>query len=101
MCGNLERKVKSLEIQISKDKEYNRRNCIGFPGILDTLNDDKLEETIIETCKDINIDVRETDKEACHRLPIKPNAVNAGIRVIVKFVKHKHAESILTKNCSP
>ena len=101
MCGNLEKKVKSLKIQISKDRQYNRRNCIEFSGILDTLNDDKLEEKIIEACKDINIDVRETDKEACHRLPIKLNATNAGIRVIVKFVKRKHAESILTKNCSP
>ena len=101
MCGNLDRKVKSLEIQISKDEQYNRCNCIEFSGILDTLNDDKLEETIIETCKDINIDVRETDKEACHRLPTKRNTTNADIRVIVKFVKRKHAESILTKNCSP
>ena len=26
VCGNLERKVKSLEIQILKDEHYNRRN---------------------------------------------------------------------------
>ena len=28
VCGNLEKKVKSLEIHISKNEQYNRRNCI-------------------------------------------------------------------------
>ena len=97
VCGNLEKKVKSLEIQISKDEQYNRRNCVEFSGIPDTINDDKLEDTIIEACKDINIDVSETDIEACHRLPVRRNATNASKRVIVKFVNRKHAESILTK----
>ena len=48
MCGNLEEKVKSLGIQILKDKQYNRLNYIEFSGIPDTINDDKLKETIIE-----------------------------------------------------
>ena len=97
LCGNLEKKVKSLEIHISKDEQYNRHNCIEFSGIPDTINDDNLEDTIIEACKDINIDVSETDIEACHRLPVRRNATNASKRVIVKFVNRKHAESILTK----
>ena len=42
VCGNLEKKIKSLEIHISNDEQYNRRNCIEFPGIPDTANDDKL-----------------------------------------------------------
>ena len=96
-CGNLEKKVKSLEIQISKDEHYNCRNCVEISGIPDTTNDDNLEGTIIEACKDINIDVSETDIEACHRLPVRRNATNASKRVIVKFVNRKHAESILTK----
>ena len=97
MCGNLEKKVKSLEIQISKDEQYNRCNCVEFFGIPDTFNDDNLKHTIIEPCKDINIDVSETDIEACHRLLVRRNATNASKRVIVKFVNRKHAESILTK----
>ena len=43
VCGNLEKKVKSLEIQISKDEQYNRRNCVEFSGIPDTINDDNLD----------------------------------------------------------
>ena len=35
--------------------------------------------------------------EACHRLPVRPNAANVGKRVIVKFVNLTHAESILSK----
>ena len=53
MFDNLEKKVQSLEIQILKDKQYNRRNCIEFSGIPDTINDDKLEERIIVACKDV------------------------------------------------
>ena len=97
VCGNLEKKVKSLEIQISKDEQYNCRNCVEFSGIPDTINDDNLEDTIIEACKDINIDVSETDIEACHTLPVRRNATNASKRVIVKFVNRKDAESIMSK----
>ena len=97
VCGNLEKKVKTLEIQILKEEQYNRRNCAEFSVIPDTINDDNLEDRIIEACKDININVSETDIEACHRLPVRRNATNASKRVIVKFVNQKHLESILSK----
>ena len=53
VCGNLEKKVKRLEIQISKDEQYNRRNCVEFSGIPDIINDDNLEDTNVKACKDI------------------------------------------------
>ena len=65
--------------------------------IPNTINDDKLEDTIIEACKDVNIDVSETDIEACHRLPVRHNTTKVSERVIVKFVNRKYAESILSK----
>ena len=77
VCGNLEKKVKDLEIQIQKDEQYNRRNYVEFSGIPDTINDDNLEDTVIEACKDINIDVSETEIEACHRLPVRCNVTSA------------------------
>ena len=95
--GNLEKKVKSLEIQILKDEQYNRRNCVEFSSIPDTINEENLEDTIIEACKDINIDVSETDIEVRHRLPVRHNPTNASKRVTVKFVNQKHAESIMSK----
>ena len=98
VCGNLEKKVKSLEKQISKDGQFNRRNCIEFSIISDTINDNKLEETVIEACKDNNIDVSEMDTEACNRPPAIRNAANVCKRVIVKFVNRKHAKSIMSKN---
>ena len=76
MCGNLEEKVKSLGIQILKDKQYNRLNYIEFSGIPDAINDDKLKETIIEAWKDIFIDVIETDIDNCRRLTVRPNVTN-------------------------
>ena len=53
VCGNMEKKVKRLEIQISKDEQYNRRNCVEFSGIPDIINDDNLEDTNVKACKDI------------------------------------------------
>ena len=83
---------------MSKDDQYNRRNCIEFSGILDTRNDDKLEETIIKACKDVNnIDVSGMDIGICHRLLVKQNAANVSKWVIVNFVNRKHAKSILSK----
>ena len=61
-------------------------------NIFDAINNNKLEKTVIEACKDINIDVSETDIEAYHRLTIKFNATNVTKRVIVKFVNYKLAE---------
>ena len=61
VCGDLEKKVKSLEIQILKDKQYNPHNCVEFSSIPDTINDNNLEDTTIKACKDINIDLSETD----------------------------------------
>ena len=65
--------------------------------IPNTINDDKFEDTIIEACKDVNIDVSETDIEVCHRLPIRRNTTKVSERVIVKFVNRKYAEPILSK----
>ena len=96
VCGNLEKKVKSLEIQLSKDEQYNCCNCIEFSGIPDTINDDNLEDTIIEACKDVNINVSETDIEACDRLPVRRSVTNVSKRFTVKFVNREHAESILS-----
>ena len=66
MCGNLEKKFKSVEMQILKDEQYNRRNSNEFSGICDTINDGNLEYTIIKACKDINLDLSEMDIEACY-----------------------------------
>ena len=79
-----------------KDEQYNRCNYVEFSDIPDTINDDKLEDTIMKACKDVNMDVSETDIEACHRLSIRRNATNVSKKVIVKFVNRKHTESILS-----
>ena len=67
---------KGLEIQIVKDEQYNHCIYIELSGIPDPINDDKLEETTIEACKDFNINVSEMNIEACHRLPIRQNVAN-------------------------
>ena len=66
--------------------QYNRRNCITFSDIPDTINDNKLKETIIKAYKDVYINASETDIEACHRLPLISNATIVSKRVTVKFV---------------
>ena len=101
MCGNLKKNVKSLENQILKDKQYNCCNCIEFACIPNTISDDKLEESIVEICKDICISISEMDIEACHRLPVRYNAAGIGKRVIIRFVNFKHAESSLSKEVYP
>ena len=79
LCGNLKKKVKCLEIHISKDKQYNRHNCVE----LFSITNNKLEDTIIKASKDVNIDVSEMDLEACQRLTIRCNATNVSKRVML------------------
>ena len=98
VCGNLKKKKgqKSGNSDI-EGWAVQCHNCIELSGIPDTINVNKLGEIIIEAYKDININISETDIEACHRLHLRCNSGNVGKTVIIKFLNRKHAESSLSK----
>ena len=57
--------------------------------------DQDLEENIIKTCKDSDINMSPMDIEGCHRLPLGRYTTNTTKQVIMKFVNRKHSEAML------
>lgn len=92
---NLQNELKKKESAIEANNQYGRRNNIEISGISEEINDGKLEETVVDLLRKIDIDVTTNDIEACHRLPL-PQRNSDGIRkTIVRFVNRKHAEKSL------
>ena len=91
----LEERITNLEKNQAKREQYSRRNNVELSGILNSICDEDLENTVINICKESGIDVNARDIEGCHRLPLSRNSRGHDKRVIVKFVNRKYAEAML------
>ena len=80
-------------------EQYSWRNNIELVGIPNSIRDNDLEETIINICKEHEIDISPKDIEVCHRLRLSnaqatkdPNQCK---RVIIRFFNRKLPERLL------
>ena len=80
-----------------KREQYCRRNNVELSGILNSICDEDLENTVI-ICKEPGIDVDTRDIEGCHQLPLSRNSRGHHKKTIVKFVNRKYAEAMLKDN---
>ena len=92
---DLEKKLYETELSFNRLDQYNRRNNIEIQGIPSNVADeDKFttEDKFANAFKSLNIDIKKSDIEECHRLG-KANLKNT----IVRFVNRKHSEEALAK----
>ena len=92
---DLEKKLYETELSFNRLDQYNRRNNIEIQGIPSNVADeDKFttEDKFANAFKSLNIDIKKSDIEECHRLG-KANLKNA----IVHFVNRKHSEEAIAK----
>lgn len=81
-------KVKTLEKDLLTTQQYSRRECLEFNGIDKAIDGGgDLERAIQDVLNDIDVEVSDTDIQACHRIG------NRGT-VIVKFTNRKKVSSI-------
>ena len=78
-----------------KREQYCRRNNVELSGILNSICDQDLENTVINICKESGIDVDTRDIEDCHQLPLSRNSRGRNKRTIVMFVNWKYVEAML------
>ena len=71
-CNRLEAKIVKLETEQNSLAQYGRRNNTVISGIVDSIDDDNLESTVISMMSDINVNIEDNDITACHRFG-KPN----------------------------
>ena len=100
VSSKLEKRVIDLEKNQAKLEQYSRRNNVEFSNIPNDIPDNQLESKIILICRDSGVEVDHNDIEGCHRLPVSRYNRVDNKRVIVKFVKRKHSESLLYKKKS-
>ena len=90
--SDLQKKVYSAEENINSLEQYGRRNNIEITGIPESVEDKKLEETVVKVLNQIDLNVSNNDIEACHRLgklKDKPR------KTIIRFVNRKFAKKAL------
>ena len=66
-CNRLEAKLVKLEKEQNSLAQYGRRNNTVISGIVDSIDDDNLESTVISMMSDINVNIEDNDITACHR----------------------------------
>ena len=91
--------IVDLEKAVAEHQQYTRRNNIEIVGIPETVTQESLEEKVIQLAGALNVPLKSSDIEACHRLfkskksknPQQPKVT------IVRFVNRKHAELLHRK----
>ena len=87
-----EMKLHETELSFNRLDQYNRRNNIEIQGIPSNVADEAIEDKVVNVFKSLNIDIKKSDIEGCHRLG-KANPKNT----IVCFVNWKHAKEARVK----
>ena len=93
--SQLEEKIINLEKNQAKGEQCSRRNNVELPRIPDSIPDEDLENTVINICKESEIDIEARDTKGCHRLPLSRSSRSHDKRVKVKFVNRKDVEPLL------
>ena len=90
--SDLQKKIYSSEEKTNSLEQYGRRNNIEITGIPESEENEKLEETVVEVLKKIDLNVSNNDIEACHRLGKQKNKLR---KTIIRFVNRKFAKKAL------
>ena len=93
--SQLEEKIINLEKNQAKGEQCSRRNNVELPRIPDSIPDEDLENTVINICKESEIDIEARDTKGYHRLPLSRSSRSHDKRVKVKFVNRKDVEPLL------
>ena len=92
-CNKLEPKIDKLDTGQNFLAQYERINNIVINGILVSIEDKNLENTVISMMSDINLNVEENDIEACHRFG-KPDVGSKSKKTIGRFFNRKSCNKI-------
>ena len=80
-----------LETDLNNQYQYNRCNKLGIQRILDSIQDDELEEKVIEIFNQINVKTNTFDTEDCHRMGKLKKTT------IILFVNRRNCKVVLEK----
>ena len=85
-----------LETSFAELEQYGRHNNIEVVGLPNSINDKDLESKVVEIFKEIDVDVRPNEIEACHRLGRVNSNSSLPRRTIVRFVNRKTCDRAMS-----
>ena len=85
---DLESRIMEADVRILECEQYSRRECVIISGIPENIKEGKLESTVIDILKKLEIVIYSSDISAIHRLGDSRDT-RYPARVIVKFVNRK------------
>ena len=85
---SLDERFMELSCRVLECEQYSRRECLVISGIPAYIKEDKLDSTVIDILKKLEIYIAPTDISAIHRLG-QTRDPRYPARVIVKFVNRK------------
>ena len=93
-CSKLQDKIISLESSVNQVQQYGRRNNIVISGIPDDVADDDPEDAVTSIMEDVDVIVKNSDIEACHRIG-KSDQKTTSKKTIVRFINPKYCKKVL------
>ena len=94
-CERLEKWCSKYESDHNALAQYGWGNNVILSGILESVSEDVLEESVISVLADIDVLFESQDIEACHRFG-KPDR-DRSLKTIVFFVNRKNCKKVLFK----
>ena len=89
----MKNKIVDLEISNNSLDQYGRRNNLEIEGIPDNISDENLEKTAVKLLNAIDVDIKESEVEACHRLGKSKKGKSK--RTIIRVVNRKYCKKAL------
>ena len=95
--GSVSNNLLKLEKGYYELQQYSRGNNVEILVLPDIFTGYRLTEEVVELCNDVGVMVEVRDIETCHRLFLKESNSQLPKRTVVRFLKRRFAENLLSK----
>jgi hypothetical protein len=90
--SDLRKGLNILETRVDDLEQYSRRNTCEIHGV-PVVEGENVSKVVVGVGKSLNVDLSETDIDACHRIPLSGKASAPGI--VVRFVRRELADRLV------
>ena len=87
-------KVSNLSVQVDKQEQYSRRNCLQIHDVEENRNEDTDTLSICIIKEHLGLDIQPSDIDGMHRIGNKNKACKKGRAIIIKFTRYNTRKKV-------
>ena len=87
-------KVSNLSVQVDKQEQYSRRNCLLIHDVEENRNEDTNTLSICIIKEHLGLDIQPSDIDGTHRIGNKNKACKKGRAIIIKFARYNTRKKV-------